>query len=64
MARLFEVPPNSLENRLKRYRRGHSDGWQEIEDAKPNEPRYLYQLSAVSPIIEDLQKTTAQRPAK
>ena len=64
MANRYKVPRGALESRLKRWRKGHGDGWKQVTDPKPREPRYLYHVCAVWSVIQGLAKTTGERPAK
>jgi hypothetical protein len=55
------IPPSdknarrALSKRLERWRTANrSGGWIEVADPKPREPRYLYPLRTVWPIVEDL----------
>jgi hypothetical protein len=43
-----------LRKRLERWRHNHppGDGWIEVSDPKPREPKYLYRLGVVSNIVE------------
>jgi DNA-directed RNA polymerase subunit RPC12/RpoP len=63
LAEIFGVGKEALRKRLDRYRGRNMDGWKENEDRRPREPRYLYQLRAVRPIIEEF-RASSQRPAK
>jgi hypothetical protein len=45
----------ALSKRLERWRNANrGGGWVEVADPKPREPRYLYPLRTVWPIVEDL----------
>lgn len=63
LAEVFDVGKEALRKRLDRYRSRNMNGWKENEDRRPREPRYLYQLRAVRPIIEEF-RASSQRPAK
>lgn len=63
LAEIFNVGKDALRKRLDRYRSRNMNGWKENEDRRPREPRYLYQLRAVRPIIEEF-RASSQRPAK
>jgi len=59
LARIFDVPLNSLRQRLKRWRRNNLDtGWIENSERKSREAKYLYKVRAVQPVIQDLQKAS------
>lgn len=60
---LSEVQKERLRKRLGRYRERHHDGWIEVTDRRPRQPRYLYQPEAIGDIIEAV-KTSGQRPAR
>lgn len=64
LARVLGVGADALRKRLDRYRTSNLDGWKENEDRRPREPKYLYQLKRVRPIIEDLLRASSERPAK
>ncbi len=69
LARRFHVPQNALEQRLKRYRRKNAAGagWIENQERGPREPRYLYRVEDVQPVIDALRTTgeaTGKRPAE
>jgi len=64
LAEAFDVGKDALRKRLDRYRKSNLDGWKENEDRRPREPKYLYQLKRVRSIIEDLRRTSSERPAK
>jgi hypothetical protein len=63
LAEIFNVGKDALRKRLDRYRSRNMNGWKENEDRRPREPRYLYQLRVVRPIIEEF-RASSQRPAK
>ena len=55
----FEVPESrkkALEKRLERFRGRNFEKWQEVENPRPNKPRYLYLAGAVKHILLDLSK--------
>lgn len=63
------VDPERLRKRLERRRAGDHNCYREIGDGerKRREPKYLYHVRAVRPIIEKLKtsdETSADRPAK
>ncbi len=68
LANRYKVPRGALESRLKRWRKCHGDGWKQVTDPKPREPRYLYCVSAVWSVIQNLARatgeTTGEGPAK
>lgn len=56
IARRFGVNTEALEGRLRRWRRNHDEGWQELDNASRNLARILYQLRAVLPVVKELHK--------
>ena len=55
------IPPDdrkareALHKRLESWRKANLDGgWIGVEDPKPREPKYLYSVGKVWPLIEDL----------
>lgn len=56
LANQFKLASESLRKRLDRWREKHAagDDWKEVPERKPREPRYLYRLGAVSPIISEM----------
>jgi hypothetical protein len=69
----FAIPPrkrDALDGRLKRFRRQHAaDGKAVIEHDAParNQPRYLYNLAMVEPLVKDLaapDTVTDKRPTE
>jgi hypothetical protein len=50
----FGLSQPALEARLRRFRIGNDDGWHEIADAKPREPKFRYRLGAIASLIEKL----------
>ncbi|MFH0778675.1 MAG: hypothetical protein V2A71_08600, partial [Candidatus Eisenbacteria bacterium] len=64
LAMKFGVGKEALRKRLARYRFSNmGEGWKEKTDRCPRESKYLYKLSFVRHIIEELQ-ASSQRPAK
>jgi len=64
LARVSNVGKEALRKRLERFRKRSLDGWKENEDRRPREPKYLYQLKMVRPIIDELLRASSERPAK
>lgn len=69
LAEKLGVPKESLRKRLYRLRLRNLEVWQEVTDRRPREPRFIYQVSSVLPIIMDLKKkasgeASVKRPAK
>jgi hypothetical protein len=58
VANRFQVDPEKLRARLKRWMPTHQDDWIEVTNRHPNDPRYLYRVSAVLHIINDLKSTS------
>lgn len=60
----YQLPFDALRNRLNRWRAQRLDGFEVRENPKPRQSKYLYQHSAVWPIIQAmLEKKSAKRPA-
>jgi hypothetical protein len=55
LANKYRVNPETLRKRLERWMPSHEESWKEVANRGPREPKYLYQVSAVLPIINDLQ---------
>lgn len=68
LARLYGVDPDRLRKRLERWRMDHDTGYIEVDfgSRAPREAKYLYQVSAVQPILERLRVDAAsiKRPSK
>lgn len=74
IARRFRVDSEALRKRLERWRRENIVGWREVQTRARNEPRYLYQLSAVKSVVDELRsrepkqsssdRTSDKRPTK
>jgi hypothetical protein len=62
-AEVYKVGKEALRKRLDRFRKHNLDDWRVNEDRRPREVKYLYQLRAVKPIVEEL-RASSQRPAK
>jgi len=67
IARRFGVDAENLRQRLNRFRKTNHDCYREVAEGerKPTEPKYLYRLSLVRPIIVALKastSTSASRP--
>jgi hypothetical protein len=63
IARRFDVPLEVLRSRLRRWQSENQADWKEVANRRPREPRYLYRLSAVMPIIRDI-VATVQPPGE
>jgi hypothetical protein len=61
------VNREALRKRLDRYRASNHNGWKEVDQRAPNEPKYLFHYGSVKAIAADLQAsggTSGDRPAK
>jgi hypothetical protein len=61
IAKMFNLPQNALEQRLKRWRANNmvGDGWIEDTERKPREPKFLYRVADITqPVIDRLQRAT------
>jgi len=63
LAEIYGVGKDALRKRLDRYRSHNLNGWKVNEDRRPREPKFLYELRSVRPIIEEF-RASSQRPAK
>ena len=56
IAERYCVPQEALRKRLGRYRRKHllDSTWTEVQNRAAKQSRYLYRLSAIQPIIEEM----------
>lgn len=56
LADRFELPHEALRKRLGGWRKKHAAGndWKEVSERKPREPKYLYRLGAVLPIVNEM----------
>jgi hypothetical protein len=54
LAKKHDVPHDRLRKRLDRWRYEHDSGYVEVSNAARNEPRYLYDESAVMSVISGL----------
>ena len=69
LAELFGVSYEALRGRLRRWQEATpAGGWMETTGRKQNEPKFLFQVAAVRPIIDELKtaasETASERPAK
>lgn len=51
LAKHYGLQPDTARKRLDKYRESHIDGFQEVENRRRNEPKYLYQAKAVKGIL-------------
>jgi len=51
LAARFSMSEDAVRGRLKRWRAKHIDGFTEVENPKPREPRFLYSLNAVESML-------------
>jgi hypothetical protein len=56
LASYFGLPYSKLESALRRYRAHHLDCWHEVENPRRNEPRIMYRVAEVSPVVQRLKK--------
>lgn len=63
IAKKYNVHEPALRKRLERFRR-HSDSWKEDPNRAGNEPKYLYQISAVLPLAKELRQRELSRSGK
>lgn len=63
LAESFGTPADALRKRLDRWRLMNDKGWKEVSNPGPREPRYLYRVGSIRPIIQEL-KASSERPAR
>jgi hypothetical protein len=63
IAERIGVPAEPLRKKLDRWRKRNNDGWKEVEDRRPREPRYIYKVGAILPILTET-VASGKRPAK
>lgn len=56
LADKYLVPFGALRKRLNRWRYEHDAGYSEVSNAAKNEPKFLYDESAVMPVIDALKR--------
>ncbi len=61
IANAYDISADALRKRLQRFRHGNMDGWKDNDDRRRNEPKHLYQLKAVMPVVNAL-RASARRP--
>jgi len=62
LAKKFDLPHEALRKALERYRQANPDhGYIEVSDRRRKEPKFLYDLSAVSDVIGRLKKRAKTR---
>lgn len=54
LAKLFKISRTILDQRLKRWRQRNQNGWKELENKRKNEPRIVYRLGSVRPLIDEI----------
>jgi hypothetical protein len=63
LAEEFGLPAEALRKRLEAFRKDNLEGYVEVPNAKSRQPRFLFYLSAVQPIINSM-KISGEPPAK
>ncbi|MAG94252.1 MAG: hypothetical protein CMJ48_10935 [Planctomycetaceae bacterium] len=63
LAKEYTVPLGALRKRLERWRKNHDCDYDEVENRRRNEPRFLYCESAVIPVIKAILSSTS-RPSQ
>jgi hypothetical protein len=53
LATAFHLPAEMLRKRLDHFRAG-SDEWAEVQDARKNEPRIVYRIGAIAPLLREM----------
>jgi hypothetical protein len=57
LASRYKVNAEALRKRLERWMPTHQEDWLEVTNRRPRDPKYLYRVSAVLPIIRELQQS-------
>jgi hypothetical protein len=63
IAERFGLDLAVLNKRLERWRRKHDDCCVFVSERKPREPKYLYYLKTVMPVIDDLRAASSEQGA-
>ena len=53
LATALDLRPEPLRSRLRRWMKSNNDGWQEISEPRPRQPRYLYRVGSVRHILRE-----------
>lgn len=61
LAERFGVNSEALRKRLDRWRLTNHAGFEEVSNPGPREPRFIYRLSAVTPIVEGMRRKQARQ---
>jgi len=64
LAERYGLPLVRLSKSLERWRNKHHDGWEEIQDRRMNEPRYLYRVGSIWSLIQNLQLSDSRQTGK
>lgn len=66
LASKYHLDPEAVRKRLDRWRRKNIDGWDEVTERKSRKSKYLYCLSSVKQILENMAsgQMSGERPAK
>ncbi len=67
LAEQFGVAAEALRKRLDRWRSQNGEGWVENTERGPREPKYLFRVGSVRPLIDAMiapSETSSERPAK
>ena len=64
LAATFRVHQERLRKRLERLRGKSDDGWREVQNRGPKDPKYLYRVGAVLSIIGELTSSVERPPEK
>lgn len=59
LARIHGLPVNRVQQRLRRWRHKHSEGWQETNALRVTEPRILYRYGAVKELFPPIRRLRA-----
>jgi len=64
IAAVLNLQPESLRTRLERWRKDHSEGWQENQDASGAEPRFVYRIGAIRAVLMEAIVASYRSPIK
>jgi hypothetical protein len=66
LAGLFKVNEGSLRRALGQQWRNahHNNDWQEVPHPRPRDPKFLYRVGSVRPVIEQLTRAASARRSK
>ena len=63
LAKRYQLTREAARKRLDRWRSANDAGWIEANDTRPNEPKYLYRLSAVRNLFDASKSASGETSA-